>query len=203
MRIYAAGKIEENQFSDANILFALKKDLDVGGKLLFERYYKPLLFFSDTYFKGNNFSEDIVQEVFYRFIKDKMYKKVTAVTLSSYLFQCVKNACLNKVRDQRKFTTAENLKLDVIEEEIYSISPELLKSIYAAINALPEKTRLVVTFVIVQNKKYKEAATELGVSVNTVKRLLSNGLKQLRKQFSDMLVMFLFFGKCIYTKNNH
>ena len=80
----------------------------------------------------------------------------------------------------------------MVEEEVYSISPELLASIYAAINALPEKTRLVVTSVIVQNKKYKEAADELGVSVNTVKRLLSNGLKQLRKQFSDALVMFFF-----------
>lgn len=190
---------KDNQFLDANILSALRGDIDIGGKLLFQRYYKPLLFFSETYFEGNNFSEDIVQEVFYRFIKDKMYKKVTAFTLSSYLFQCVKNACLNKVRDQKKFTTADELKFDVVEEEVYSISPELLASIYAAINALPEKTRLVVTSVIVQNKKYKEAADELGVSVNTVKRLLSNGLKQLRKQFSDALVMFFFLrgGKYI------
>ena len=37
---------KDNQFLDANILSALRDDIDIGGKLLFQRYYKPLLFFS-------------------------------------------------------------------------------------------------------------------------------------------------------------
>ncbi len=118
--------------------------------MLFRRYYKPLLFFAEAYFEGNDFSEDIVQEVFYHFMKDRTYRRLTPATLSSYLFQCVKNASLNKVRDQKKFTTAETLKLDVIEEETSTISPELIKSIHAAIDDLPERTRLVVTSVVVR-----------------------------------------------------
>ena len=49
--------------------------------------------------------------------------------------------------------------------------------------------------VVVEGKKYKETAEELGVSVNTVKTLLSGGLKQLRQQFSDALLLFFILEK--------
>ena len=83
---------------------------------------------------------------------------------------------------------------DTIEEEATTISPELIDAIREAIQKLPEKTRAVVTAIVVEGKKYKEAAEELEVSVNTIKTLLSTGLKQLRQQFPDSLLL-LFMVK--------
>ena len=48
---------------------------------------------------------------------------------------------------------------DTIEEEATTISPELIDAIREAIQKLPEKTRAVVTAIVVEGKKYKEAAT--------------------------------------------
>ena len=82
---------------------------------------------------------------------------------------------------------------EAAEEEALSFSPELVQRIRKAVEALPEKTRLVVREVVVASKSYKETALQLDVSVNTVKTLLSRGLKELRRQFPDPVLFFALF----------
>ena len=68
-------------------------------------------------------------------------------------------------------------------------SPETIVSI----EELPEQTRRAVRAVVVEGRKYREAAELMEVSVNTVKRLLANGLKALRGRFKDTIFLFLVF----------
>ena len=181
--------------SDSEILIAFQKDMNEGGKLLFQRYYKPLVLFSGSILDDCSFPEDIVQEMFYQFIKNRVYRQLTPEALSTYLFRSVKNACLNKIRDQKEFAQAELLKYDAIEEEAATISVELVEAIRQEIEKLPPKTQMVVKSIVIEGKRYKETAEELGVSVNTVKTLLSGGLKQLRQQFPDSLLLFSVVGR--------
>lgn len=182
--------------SDVEILTAFRENMNEGGKLLFQRYYKPLVLFSESILEDNCFPEDIVQDVFYQFIKSNVYRDIKPGTLGTYLFRCVKHACLNRIRDRKKYSLAEFLEYDLAEEEAMTISQELMDSIRRAINELPQKTRIVVIAIIVEGKRYKEAAEELGVSVNTVKTLLQYGLKQLRQQFLDtLLLLFILKGR--------
>ena len=147
---------------DLEILTAFQKDMNEGGKLLFQRYYKPLVLFSGSMLNDCTFPEDIVQEVFYHFIKNNVYRQLSPEALSTYLFRCVKNACLNKIRDQREFAQAELLRYDAVEEEAMTVSLELIEAIRKAIEELPRKTRMVVMSVVVEGKKYKETAEEQG-----------------------------------------
>ncbi len=62
--------------SASEILTAFTKNPDEGGKLLFERYYKPLVLFADSFLTDIHFSEDIVQDVFYDFIKHRSYRQI-------------------------------------------------------------------------------------------------------------------------------
>ena len=162
---------------------------------VFHQYYASLCFFANKFVRDEEAARDIVQEVFYHFIKNNVYRQLSPEALSTYLFRCVKNACLNKIRDQREFAQAELLRYDAVEEEAMTVSLELIEAIRKAIEELPRKTRMVVMSVVVEGKKYKETAEELGVSVNTVKTLLSGGLKQLRQQFSDALLLFFILEK--------
>ena len=189
------GKLDEMGVSDSEILTAFQRNMNEGGKLLFQRYYKPLVLFSGSMLDDCSFPEDIVQEVFYQFIKNNAYRQLTPEALSTYLFRSVKNACLNRIRDQKEFAQAELLKYDAIEEEATTVSLELIEAIRQAIERLPRKTRMVVMSIVVEGKKYKETAEELGVSVNTVKTLLSGGLKQLRQQFPDSLLLFFILER--------
>ena len=171
--------------SDLEILTAFQKDMNEGGKLLFQRYYKPLVLFSGSMLDDCTFPEDIVQEVFYHFIKNNVYRQLSPEVLSTYLFRCVKNACLNKIRDQREFAQAELLRYDAVEEEAMTVSQELIEAIRKAIEELPQKTRMVVMAVVVEGKKYKETAEELGVSVNTVKTQVKVAYKKIKSEFGD------------------
>lgn len=170
---------------DLEILTAFQKDMNEGGKLLFQRYYKPLVLFSGSMLNDCTFPEDIVQEVFYHFIKNNVYRQLSPEALSTYLFRCVKNACLNKIRDQREFAQAELLRYDAVEEEAMTVSLELIEAIRKAIEELPRKTRMVVMSVVVEGKKYKETAEELGVSVNTVKTQVKVAYKKIKSEFGD------------------
>ena len=80
--------------TDEEILASFQKDMEKGGRLLFNRYYKPLVLFAETMLSGSDLAEDIVQDVFYDFIHDKVFLRVTPEALSTWLFRCVKHACL-------------------------------------------------------------------------------------------------------------
>lgn len=145
--------------------------------------------FADTFLPGSDVAEDFVQDVFYRFIKDKTFLHMTPDALATYLFRCVKHACLNYRRDRREICEADLLHYDLAEEEAMTISPELIDNIRQAIKALPEQTRKIITAIIIHDKKYQETADELHISINTVKSLLASGLKTLRRQFPDTLLL--------------
>lgn len=183
------------QISDDEILTTFLRDVNEGGKLLFRRYYKPLVLFSESLLDDDVYAEDMVQDVFYQFIRSRVYVRLEPKALGTFLFRSVKNACLNKMRDMREVSIAEALAQEVAEEEALTVSPELVQAIHTAIDALPEKTRTVVLGVIVNGKKYKEMAEFMDVSVNTVKTLLAHGLKRLRVQFPDPTILFLALSK--------
>lgn len=179
---------------DSIILQSFKENYNVGGDLLFERYYKPLVLFADSMITDRVFAEDLVQEVFYRFIKEKVYESIAPGALSTYLFHAVRNACVNSLNAKNVvYSELDVLRYDAIEEESKTIDPELILSIHRAIGELPEKTRSVVQDILLKGKKYKEVAVNYDISVNTVKTLLANGLKQVRRRFanSDLILLIL------------
>jgi len=71
---------------------------------------------------------------------------------------------------------------------IYKFTPQLFtlthKLLLEKLQKLPHQELQVVRAVIMENKKYKEAAEELHISVNTLKTHLTRALKQLRKEYN-------------------
>lgn len=179
--------------TDPIIINLLQENLEKGGSKLFKRYYKPLIIFAKSYTNDIESAEDLVQDVFYQFIKNKSYLTMKSNNLSTYLFRAVRNSCLNKLSQNHIITSdIEQIKYDAIDEIAPSIEPELIEQLMNALNQLPERTRLVVNAIVLQNKRYKEVAQELDISVNTVKSLLSAGLQRLREQFPKEYCQLLF-----------
>ena len=92
------------QIADTDILNTFKQNVNKGGSLLFRRYYRPLILFSNSLLNDDTFSEDIVQDVFYHFINTHAYTRVTPDTLAAFLFRAVRNLCVNKIRNTREYT---------------------------------------------------------------------------------------------------
>ncbi|MGQ1910597.1 RNA polymerase sigma factor [Marinifilum sp. RC60d5] len=181
--------------TDYSILEAIKKDNKKGLDNLFERYYKPLVLFANAYLNDIHLSEDIVQEQFIKFWNDELYNNIqTSKALSSYLFTLVKHASLNQIKKNDVLAnTAEFTHYDIAEEEAKRLADEGIKKVHNALADLPEKTRKVVECIMIQNMRYKEAAEELEVSVNTIKTLLRGGLAKLKESLKDRQDLFILF----------
>ena len=88
---------------------------------------------------------------------------------------------------------SENIIFMIALEEAERLDDSAVELIRGALEKLPDKTRLVVTVVMLQEKMYKEAAEELGVSVNTVKTLLKQGMRELRELLKDKQELIFYF----------
>ncbi|GAB7087179.1 RNA polymerase sigma factor [Marinifilum fragile] len=181
--------------TDQSILEHIRRGDKEGLDFLFRRYYKPLVLYANAFVNDIHKAEDVVQELFIKFWNDKLFDRLYNNTLSTYLFALVKNASLNHINKKDILSdTAEFSHLEIAEEEARRIAEEGIQKVKQAIEELPEKTRKVVECIMIQNMKYKEAAEELEVSVNTVKTLLRNGISKLKEDLKDHKDLFhLFF----------
>ena len=87
--------------------------------------------------------------------------------------------------------------MDIPVEMIVDIDEERMDAVRQEVERLPERTRQVVEGVMLRGLKYKEAAEELEISINTVKFLLKAGIKRLRERLVSMgpKILFYFFRK--------
>ncbi|MCB6971581.1 MULTISPECIES: RNA polymerase sigma factor [Butyricimonas] len=181
--------------SDRQIIELLKAGKREGMGVLFDRYYKPLVVFADGLLHDLSAAEDVVQEQLVKLWEEALYERIHERALSTFLFTMVKNTCTNQLL--RRGIKTELLALphyQIAQEEAHELDPEVIRVVRKALDTLPEKTRGVVECVMLRGRMYKEAAEELGVSVNTVKTLLKVGLKELRillKEQREMIFLFI------------
>lgn len=169
----------------------MAKDQD-GLRRLFDFYYKPLCVFALKYLDSFDESEDVVQEVFVRFW-DRYKGKRFSGSVKSYLFYAVRNNSLKYINQQKKDIFVEigslsEVLIDVPQCEEEKEQQKLL--LHGEIEKLPDQAKKVFELIVLEDLKYKEAAEELNISVNSVKTHLSRALKQLRGSL-DTLVFIL------------
>jgi RNA polymerase sigma-70 factor (ECF subfamily) len=181
--------------SDQSIIENLQIGDKKGMDLLFSRYYKPLVLFANAFLDNIHSAEDVVQDQFIKFWNNSLYETLNTKSLSSYLFTLVKNAALNQIKKIDVLSqTAGFSHFDIAEDDAKRIAEEGIERVQLALSELPEKTRLVVECVMIQKMKYKEAAEELDVSINTIKTLLKYGLLKLKENLKNNQDLFhLFF----------
>ena len=111
------------------------------------------------------------------------------------MFRSVKNNCLNRLK--KKDVLRDRLDLfreDVAEEEMMMWNDELIQEVGTAIEEMPEQTREIIQSVFFREMKYQEVADYLGISINTVKTLLKNGMRHLRERFAERVDLFLIIA---------
>ena len=168
-----------------------------GFNFFFRTYYEPLSWFATSLLHDEEMAKDLVEECFIRFWeKRKSIKYAKAV--KSYLYTSVRNACLEFLKKQKKVQAASKdfLYLSagcekpaihfIIESEVYSETHRALKT-------LPPQCRKVIQMLYVEGKGYQEIASELDLSIRTIKNHRTRGLALLQKSLAGALLLLLFF----------
>lgn len=163
---------------------------------LFNKNYKALCLYAVKFCGDFSEAEDIVQEVFVKFW-DVYQEEAGTMSVRSYLYRMVRNACIDLSRAQKYDMVDVNSLADQLE---YFFQPELeedskMDKLLEAIEALPDKCRYVFMAICVNNRKYKDVAEEMHVSLNTIKTQLSRSLRLLRESLNkeDFKLFLTFF----------
>lgn len=155
---------------------------------MFKLHYAFVCNVVKTYVRDSAIAEDIAQEIFTElWVKRDQLQIHTSV--HAYLRRMAVTRSLNHLRDSKKHNWDEldvNLEtaagltgksasvLQHIEEQ------ELKQRIDAAIQALPEKCRLVFLLSRQEEMSYAEIAAELNISIKTVENQIGKALRLLR-----------------------
>jgi RNA polymerase sigma factor (sigma-70 family) len=172
---------------DKFLLNELKTGNADAYELLFKKYYKLLSIQAFYIIEDEMEAEDMVQSLFLEIWEKKLYHNINS-SLKSYLQMTVKNRCL-KILAQRKTlsTRIDNYTYSLAHSEEHD--PEELQStehkIINTLQELPRQRQQAFTLVYLKDKKYKETADEMGISINSVKSHLKLAITELRKKLKD------------------
>ena len=165
----------------------------------FERLYikcAPGLIFFARKFVDHSTAEDIVHDIFLKLWNSETVMIVNE-NIRTYLFSAVRNACLDMLKHQTVCNDYLSRAIrDLKMEELTSgentlnklIDREQIDAVNRGIDQLPEKCRQIFVMAYIEEKKNKEIAEQLQISVRTVEAQIYKALKILR----NMLTMICF-----------
>lgn len=168
---------------DSHLLEKLKEGDKTAFNTFFRKNYKLLVANALFFTRDEQEAKDIVQDFFIEFWHKKLYLRLEG-DIKGYLYTSVQHRCFNlqrkKIPDQqgtRLLAYDEAEPNDSREEE-----EETLARLQEAVNDLPPQRREVLKRIYFEEKKYQDAADEIGISLNTLKTHLKIGLKNLREK---------------------
>ena len=142
----------------------------------------PFYFFALRLINDEETSKDIVNDSF-EFAWTKL-DSIEVVNWKSYLLSYIRNKCVDYIRHQEvKKKYVEFYKELMWENRHQCTTPydERIYRIRKVMESFSPQTKLVFEECYLREKKYKEVADELGISINAVKKHIVKGLKILRE----------------------
>jgi len=167
------------------------QDGDIGEfERLFEKYYIPLCHHANNILKDMDAAEDVVQEFFYHFWKNRESFRLK-LSLNAYLYQSIRNNALQHL----KFITIRESYTDQVKSNLSGLSAsdnqntiemhEINKAIQITLQQMPERCARVFQMNRFEGKKYREIAEILSVSIKTVEADMGKALQLFRKSLKE------------------
>jgi len=155
---------------------------------IYRKYGNYLLALATALLKDVNAAEDVLHDVFCRFIESREKLKL-AGSLKSFLGTCIVNLARDRLRARRsqpcELGEETATALDTNEPQHYAIFGEEERNLNYAIAQLAYEQREVIMLHLRGGMKFREIAGLQGISINTVKSRYRYGLEKLRTTLSD------------------
>ncbi|MEI6141022.1 MAG: RNA polymerase sigma-70 factor [Mariniphaga sp.] len=173
---------------------------------LFRQYSKPLFYYA-TKFVDSETARDIVQDVFVKLWSDHSIS--INQSLNALLFTMIRNTCLQHLEKQKvrnKYSESAGLLLREDELRYYTeertslIEQELEDKLNEVLNNLPERCSEIFKMSRFENKKNREIAEELDISVKAVEKQITKALATIRIEMKDYLPLLIFVTSSLFKK---
>lgn len=174
--------------SDAALLARLAAGEPGALDALLSRYWAPLVTFVTRLTGAREAAEDVVQETFYR-LWERRRQWREAGSVRGLLFRLARNIAISRHRhlraEERVVAALAGASPDRYEDAGVIGDAELREALERAIAALSPRRREVFLLRVVHGMSYKEIASILGTSTQTIANQLSHALAQLREHLRD------------------
>lgn len=149
---------------------------------LVERYDRAVYHLAYRTLHDVEEARDAAQEAFFKAYRSLRTFKPGA-KFSTWIFAITYHACCDRLSRRKRYSNEElPERADPSPgPERQAIALDEARRLRAAIDALPEKYRTVITLYHLQGKQYEEIAEVLGLPMGTVKTHLFRAKEQLRK----------------------
>jgi RNA polymerase sigma-70 factor (ECF subfamily) len=169
---------------DKLLVFRCKRGSKEALARIYEKYKRDLLLLAAALLNDTGIAEDVVHDVFVRFVEDVPNFRLTG-SLKGYLLTCAANCARNRnraasVRKSIKASPEDPAIAGLDEPAEAIICNEQLQRLSAAMAQLPYEQREVITLHLHAAMTFGTIAESQGISVNTAKSRYRYGLDKLR-----------------------
>jgi RNA polymerase sigma-70 factor (family 1) len=148
-------------------------------------YYRRLFQFAFALVKTREPAEEIVEDVFVRIWQSR--ETIGAIqNLRIYLYTAIKNAALNYLSQKARQSITEpfdhihiSVESSTDTPEQILITAEIQQKIQTAVDALPPRCKMIFKLVREDGLKYKEIASILNISINTIDAQMAIAIKKI------------------------
>lgn len=157
---------------------------------LFHKYYEPLCSYAFRITGDMAAAEDILQEFFYNFWRDRVAMSLK-LSLKAYFYRSIRNNAYRLVESRQvRAQYAERMARELPAGEAFYIpmeSPDvdLNARIDEILEQMPERTATVFRLSRFEGKKYREIAELLSLSVKTVEAEMGKALGMFREALKE------------------
>ena len=179
-----------SSYTDEQLLALLKGGDEAAFTELYDRHWERMSAYVLKVIQSPDDAKDIVQEVFVSIWK-RREEIIVSGPLIAYLLKSVRNLSIRYIErniTQHRFLdrlTEHTRQLDLTAVNSIELD-ELEKAVDAAIAKLPPKMQEVYRLSRYENLSYRDIATRLGIAETTVKKQVSNALKNIRSELGGL-----------------
>jgi len=168
---------------DNELIALIKQGDEAAYAEIHDRYYQQVYRFIRKYLRSAELSEDICQNVFFKFWETRDQPFVIR-EVGAWLFTVAKRQSFDFLKRASIEQAAMGLILANYPEnsnpEEAHITKDYLQFIENVLNTMPQQTREVFQLCRQQHKTYDEAAEILGITRHTVKKHMVRSMKLLK-----------------------
>lgn len=175
--------------SDDVLAAKIKDDDQRAFKILYNRYFRRIYYFSIKYLQNKVETEDLVQTAFVSLwehrksldlnqpVKSYLYKSVT-----NLIYNCLKKRAIRSRYIEYELRRSERYSNQTYDQVYFN---DLEKSLDEIVTALPAQQQRIFYLSRGKGYSYERIAQKLNLSVRTVENQIYRTLKVIRKSISS------------------
>jgi RNA polymerase sigma-70 factor (family 1) len=176
----------DNTYSDVQLAEAFRNGDANALKVLWDNFYKSLVYFADQLVKNDLLSEDIVSETFVKVwnLRDR-FENVH--NIKAFLYVTVRNSCYDHLRSQqiharihKEILYTSDITSEMQRDDYDMMYAEYLQQLYAQVNELPDRCREVFRLYFFEQRTTREIADLLNITEQTVRNQKTKAVHLLR-----------------------